>query len=116
MTDQPNLFAQRDRDSSVLLEPLVYQLLADGQWHTARSFQDVGNVTIKITGIDRMVWLVAERSAGKIISGQKGYKLTKFATTEEIDHAERWLLSQASKMKARALEIRRSRNQGGRAA
>lgn len=98
-------------DNSLLFSGgAVIDELADGRWHTARALVDT-------LGFDeRLVRLIADRSMGQIISGQKGYKLTKCATVEEIDHAERWLLSQARKMTERATEIRRARNQGGRAA
>lgn len=65
---------------------------------------------------DRAVREIAERSKGQIVSGQKGYRLTAHATTEEIDHAERWLLSQARHMTERAKDIRICRNRAGRAA
>lgn len=112
---QPGLKFGRDTlDHAAILEPYVMQWLSDGEWHTARNFRTFGNVEIRIAGIDRTLRTIADRSEGQIISGQKGYKLTKFATTEEIDHAERWLLSQARKMTERAVEIRKARN--GRAA
>lgn len=74
----------------------VFTALADGRWHTAREL-----------GInDRVLRLVAEQSAGEIISGQRGYKLTRHATLDEVTHAEHWLRSQATKMLRRALAIR----------
>lgn len=86
----------------------VYAALASGDWMTRRQLE-------RLTGLDdRVIRMVAEQSKGRVISGQSGYRLTKFASVEEIDHAERWLLSQANKMRERAVEIRRARN--GRAA
>jgi hypothetical protein len=58
----------------------------------------------------RKVRAIAERAGGQVISGQRGYKLTRRATVEECDTAERWLRSQARKMLKRALAIRRVRN------
>ena len=110
-TSELPLFAQRNHDAATRIEPLVYDRLSDGEWHVAGSFG-----LHRCEKMNRALRVIAERSKGQIISGQKGYKLTKFATTEEIDHAERWLLSQASKMKDRAREIRVARNRSGAAA
>jgi hypothetical protein len=107
---QPGFF---DPPKTTELEPVVYQWLSDGQWHTAKSF--AGGIA-RQRGFDRLLRIIADRSQGRIISGQFGYKLTQFATSEEIDHAERWLLSQARKMTERAVEIRKARNSGGKAA
>jgi hypothetical protein len=41
---------------------------------------------------------LANASAGKIISGQKGYKHIRHATPEEITHAANWLRHQAKEM------------------
>jgi hypothetical protein len=102
------LQARRDQEAATRLEADVYEWLSDGNWHTA--------ITFGPARVDRMLRIVAERSQGRIISGQYGYKLTKYATTEEIDHAERWLLSQGRKMIDRAREIRIARNRSGAAA
>jgi hypothetical protein len=73
----------------------VYDALADGQWHTAKSL-----------GMnERMVRAVAERSRGAILGGQHGYRLTQHATLDEILHAEHWLRSQGTKMLRRSYEI-----------
>ncbi len=84
--------------------------LQDGQWHKAK------DLSWSLHTSDRVIRAMAEQSSGRVISGQEGYKLTRYATNDEIDHAEGWLISQANKMKARAVEIRRARNAGGRAA
>lgn len=63
------------------------------------------------TGIaDRTLRLCAESSAGKILGGQRGYKLTAEATPVEIKHCEAWLLSQAHRMIDRARQIRLEMN------
>lgn len=82
----------------------VYAALADGQWHTAKALR----LTLGVD--DRTMRLIADRSHGAILGGQSGYKLTRCASVDEIDHAERWLISQANKMRERAVEIRRARN------
>lgn len=107
---QLNLLLTAINDQAVQHAHAVLTALADGDWHTRRQLEQVTHLS------DRTIRAIAEGSRGQVISGQLGYKLTRFATVEEIDHAERWLLSQAAKMKDRALEIRRARNQGGVAA
>ncbi len=97
--NQPTLFQQRARLAADLAERTVYAILADGKWHRAKSF-----------GLnERVVRAIAERSDGKILGSQEGYKLTRSATVEEVAHVERWLTSQADKMKRRAYEIRQVR-------
>lgn len=59
---------------------------------------------------DRLIRALAEASSGRIISGQKGYRLTREATDDEADRAESWLRHQAGRMIARAIEIRKCRN------
>jgi hypothetical protein len=88
----------------------LLELLGDGQWLKA------GQIA-KVTGWnDRKVRELADFSGGRVISGDQGYKMTRFASVEEIDHAEARLLSQARKMTERATEIRRARNAGGQVA
>lgn len=113
MTQMPlNLFArQADRSRAAKYRNQVFDVLADGAWHRAKS------LCAGLPGLtDRALRQIAEESRGTVISGQNGYRLTRFASTEEIDHCERWLLSQSQHMKERALEIRRARNSGGVAA
>ena len=55
---------------------------------------------------DRVTRAVAGFSYGKILSGKKGYKLTKHCTPEEVNHSTGWLESQAKKMATRARQIR----------
>jgi hypothetical protein len=85
------------------------ELLLDGDWHKGSW------LALRLHTSDRVVRLCADRSGGRVISGQEGYKLTRYATTDEIDHAEAWLLSQARKMTERAVEIRKCRNRGAAA-
>ena len=61
-----------------------------------------------LTGFDdRKLRAIAHSSRGAIISGHKGYRLTRHATIEEIDRCRSILLSQASAMTDRALQIAR---------
>lgn len=56
---------------------------------------------------DRTIRALAASSDGQILSGQRGYKLTRQATPEELHHATHWLESQAREMSNRACAIRR---------
>jgi hypothetical protein len=56
---------------------------------------------------ERIIRLLAASSDGAIISGQRGYKLTRQATPEEMRHATAWMESQAKQMAERACAIRR---------
>ena len=78
--------------------------LAGAGWKTARQIAQALGFD------DRYLRLCAEASRGEIISGQKGYKLTREATPEEIQHAEAWLVSQAKRMMDRARLIRVAMN------
>ena len=51
--------------------------------------------------------MLQSASEGRIISGQKGYKLTVDATIQEVQHAAAWLRHQATEMNNRALQIDR---------
>ncbi len=77
------------------------QLLGRG-WMTARVLQEL----LKID--DRTLRVMAEHSDGRIISGQKGYRLFDRTTPlEEADHAASWLEAQGKKMILRGAAIRR---------
>ena len=78
--------------------------LRGGQWITARE------LTRRTGYSDRMLRAIANESDGQIISGQSGYKLTRCATLDEINHAAGWLLSQAKKMQTRAIAIQRHKH------
>lgn len=57
---------------------------------------------------DRTLRVIAEHSDGRIISGQKGYRLFDRTTPlEEADRAAAWLESQGKKMLLRGAAIRR---------
>ena len=107
---QMNLILSHVTDKAEKHTAAVYAILADGCWHTAKALRLILGVD------DRTMRLIADRSHGAILGGQSGYKLTRCASVDEIDHAERWLLSQAAKMTDRAREIRIARNRGGVAA
>jgi hypothetical protein len=57
---------------------------------------------------DRKMRAIAQHSAGRILSGQQGYRLFDRSTPlEEADRAASWLESQAREMLRRGAEIRR---------
>jgi hypothetical protein len=73
-------------------------LLGNG-WASARSIE-------QFTGWDeRKIRALAEGSQGRVISGQRGYKLTAHATDQEVANCRRALTSQARRMNARARQI-----------
>lgn len=64
---------------------------------------------------DRHLRVCAEHSNGRIISGQKGYRLFDRSTPlEDADRAASWLESQAKRMLTRAGQIRRRYHSYGR--
>jgi hypothetical protein len=57
---------------------------------------------------DRRMRVLAEKSEGRILSGQKGYRFYDEATPlEEASHAANWLISQGKKMIRRGITVRR---------
>ncbi len=54
---------------------------------------------------ERTVRAVAAASRGHVISGQQGYRLTKQAPDDEVQHAVNWMRSQARNMTLRSDEI-----------
>lgn len=56
---------------------------------------------------DRDIRALAEASEGRVISGQRGYKLTREANPDEASQAADWLKNQGQKMMARAVKIQR---------
>lgn len=108
---QPSLF-KRDHDAAQQYRDRVMRYLAKAKgWKLRR---EICEAFPELS--DRAVRQIADDSKGAIISGQSGYRLTRLATTAEIDQAEAWLKAQARQMTERAVEIRLCRNRGGRAA
>jgi len=89
---------------------LFIRSLADSaDWIKARELE-------VLTGFDdRKLRALASASQGDIISGSRGYRLTRLATIEEIDRCTSTLRSQADSMTARALQISRVYHGHGRA-
>lgn len=87
-----------------------FRVLSDGAWHKGR------DLCRQLDTDERTLRQCASDARGSVISGQRGYRLTSAASTEEIDRAEHWLRHQGKEMIRRSMLIRRARNQGGRAA
>jgi hypothetical protein len=102
ITDLPLFHRAITTDSSEQVDAVLRALGRD--WLTAAALG-------RLTGFsDRTLRSIANESDGAIISGQRGYKSTRYATIDEINHASNWLVSQAKKMERRAIAIQRRRH------
>lgn len=109
MTQQP-LILLAVHDAAQKLTGAFLEALSNGGWHKGRE------LCAALQTDERTLRQAAADSDGAVISGQLGYRLTAHATTQEIDRAENFYRSQARHMLRRAIQVRRARNQGGRAA
>lgn len=109
---QPDLFAAagspEHRPVVDRLVPRLLSALDSRGWVSARVLSRELNTD------DRSLREAASQSAGEIVSGQRGYCLTRQASLEDVDRSTRWLLSQSARMRERAMAIERVRH--GRAA
>ena len=81
---------------------LLCSRLQGRDWLLARQLRD------EYAYNDRTLRAIAAEADGRIISGQKGYRLNdRSATVEEVDRAASWLESQSREMLKRATAIRR---------
>lgn len=83
-------------------------ILSDGRVYRSKELQRL------LLADERTIRRWADLSGGRVLGTDQGYLLTRYATNDQIDHAEARLLSQAKRMTERAVEIRKARN--GRAA
>lgn len=110
MTDQLTLpIAPAKRAPDAADVEMLCETLEGQGWMLARE------ILLALRGLypgwhDRHLRELANASEGRIISGQRGYRLTREATDDECDHAESWLRHQARAMTERAVAIRRCRN------
>lgn len=108
MTDTLPLFATpAPAVSSGDVEQLILELRGCG-WCTARRL-----ARLWPHWDDRTIRAMASASAGRIISGQKGYALIEEATVEEVRHAAAWLRHQGNQMIRRAHEIEQAMHTRG---
>jgi len=70
----------------------LWMLLNDGKWHKSKD----------IDMISRMIRAVCEEKPNHFLSSQKGYKLVKYATDEEINISIADLRSRMKHLDARA--------------
>jgi len=109
MTQQP-LILLAVHDAAQKLTGAFLSALHDGGWHKGRE------LCAALQTDERTIRQAAADSGGAVISGQLGYRLTAYATTQEIDRAENFYRSQARHMLKRAIQVRKARNRGGVAA
>jgi hypothetical protein len=101
---QPDLFSPpRPAASAAEVTALIAWLAAHPGWHPAAKIAAALSLT------DRKVRALAERSNGLIVSGPgtPGYCHSSHCSAEEISHAAETLVSQARRMMARAISIKK---------
>jgi len=104
---QPTFWQIAATNETVLVAALS-DLLRGSGWQTAKQLARHGFN-------DRALRAIASASKGQIISGQKGYALTRESSVDDVNHAANWLEAQAKSMLARAYDIRRAMHQRGAA-
>lgn len=102
-TEQPEFSFDRKVDHTKPDPSALIDFLSDRDWTLARDIP-LAN--------DRALRNLANASEGQIISGNRGYKLTRLATLEEISECTDRIRSQADRMIARSLEISRVYHRG----
>ena len=73
--------------------------LADGCWHRASKLAERGLS-------DRLVRAIAEQNPAMMVSGNDGYRLSEFATLEEIEHTANSIASRIKKLTVRMDALR----------
>jgi hypothetical protein len=92
-----------------LAGPMIAVLRTLARWQTAR---DLKGWIPELD--DRVARAIAQRSQGRIVSGNKGYCLLAYASDAEIVACEDRLLAQARQMRRRVMEIRKRRESHAR--
>jgi hypothetical protein len=72
--------------------------LSDGQWHLRK------NINME----NRMIRAVCQAEPDQFLSSQKGYKLVRYASDEEINESIADLMSRAKHMSERARGLERA--------
>jgi hypothetical protein len=112
--EQTTLFAkQADQDLAARYEREVIALLRDGQWWFRRDI-----VTAIPALNERAVREIASRNRAVILSSEKGYRLLKHASVQEVHDAigRLWSMSQSIAKDAVAYQQALHRREKGRAA
>jgi hypothetical protein len=109
MNKQLELIARRAPKVSAKEVELLLNILRGQSWMTAMhiTLESKYHIGQQVRWSDRKIRAIANASEGQVISGQRGYRLTREATIEEVQHAAAWLRHQARAMRLRALEIDR---------
>jgi hypothetical protein len=76
-------------------------------WMTAAALRQASGDRLD----DRHIRALAAAAAPNLVSGQRGYRHIRHATTEEINRAADWLESQAREMLKRSQSLRRRHHQ-----
>ena len=80
------------------IESTLLEILSDGEWHTEKE--------LKARGFTREAIRQTElHLSGQIIGHPNGYKLTKYATKDEVRHTVNWLRKMAHNILERANTI-----------
>lgn len=97
---QPQLSFESPAPRVTSTEVAVLIAVLSGQgWVTAKQ--------LRASWTDRQLRALASASEGRIVSGQKGYKLTSDATPEEMNEFIGRMSSQETEMKRRRMETER---------
>ena len=84
-------------------------VLSCGAWLKAGYICECMEIPATESG-KRIIRAIAERVFPLVISGQRGYRLTRYATLEEIDEAEAVYRNAAKKLEKKAYDLRLERN------
>lgn len=104
--EQMSLILPRVNAKAVEMMDRFIQALGDGEWHKA------SDLATRLRTSDRVVRLCAEKSEGRVIGTNKGYKLQRYATSDEYFEWENRMRSQAREMLRRIVQARKQRNYG----
>ncbi len=88
-------------------------VLSDGNWHTCREIAEQLGIPFKTQGVrdisrrmNDMIRTFAMYDSGEVISGNRGYRLTRFADREEITQTCNRLSSQVMRMQEHVSNLR----------
>ena len=104
MTQAPLPLIHESNDKAERLRQPMINILQDSRWHTAK---DLRRWIPELD--DRTARSIAERSKGRVIGSDRGYRLLAYASIQEIIAVEDRLRSQARRMLRRVLDIRKAR-------
>ena len=95
----------RPTDKADTYAQAVVRVLSDGQWHAAKA------ICQEIPELDkRTLRTIRDRSRGAMIGSQKGYRLTIYASKEEVDHYIRLCYKTMREYSQNAVHVENFRN------